>query len=244
MEKINMEDEFNTKIQEYINQNNELTIKLTEQLKLNDKNEDMIAQLKSENAHLKLLVNNAGAIIKTSVSTMSYVIKNYKDAPALETIKDYSAIHYEKNNDEFVEELVHQHDHQKLSAYIGDFIIKNYKKQDPSKQSIWNSDTNRLTYMIKELLNNKKVDWKIDKKGIKTTKYIIEPILDYIDPLIREYIENFDIDYNLYSSTDAQIKMMKLKSATEILGNIEDRLLCDEILKYIAPHFYLSKNEE
>ena len=233
-EKRNLIDEFTNKI-------TELTIKLDEQHKLLDKNEEIIAILKSENAHLKLTVNNAGSIIKTSVSTMSYVIKNYKEAPVLESINDYSAIRYDQDNVEFVDNLIYETNHNKLHIYIGDFIIKTYKKGNPEQQSIWNSDTSRLTYLIREIIANNKVDWRIDKKGIKTTKYIIDPILEYIDAQIRDYIENFDVDYTNDLAREAERKMMKLKSATDILKNIEDKVLGDEILKYIAPHFYLDK---
>ena len=209
-----------------------------------DYKNDLIIMLKSENAHLKSIVNNAGSIIKTSVSTMAYVIKNYKDAPVLESVKDYSAIHYEQDNTEFVDNLIYEQNHNKLHVYIGDFIIKTYKKEDPAQQSIWNSDTSRLTYLIREIITNNKVDWKIDKKGVKTNKFIIEPILEHIDTQVRDYIQNFDIDYGFDSAKEAERKMMKLKSGTDILKNIEDKILSDEILKYIAPYFYLSKNDE
>ena len=216
--------------------------KLIEQNKILAKDEEMINILKSEVTHLKSIVNNAGSIIKTSVSTVAYVLKNYKDAPALESVKDYSAIHYKQDNSEFVENLIYEHTHNKLHIYIGDFIIKTYKKEDPSKQSIWNSDTSRLTYLIREIINNNKVDWKIDKKGIKTTKFIIEPILEYIDEQVRNYIESYEVDHKI-SAKEAERQMMKLANATYILKSIEDKILSDDILKYITPHFYLNKND-
>jgi hypothetical protein len=205
--------------------------------------DEIISILKSEVAHLKSVVNNSGSIVKTSVSTMAYVIKNFKDAPVLEMINDYSKLHNEQDNISFIEELIHQYDHQKLDIYIGNFIIKSYKKEDPTKQSIWNSDTNRLTYLIRELLNNK-VDWKVDKKGIKTKQFIIEPILEYIDEQLRNYIQNFTIEYETVSAKDAEKKMMKIKSVTEIIKQIEDKVLCEQILKYIAPYFYLNKTDD
>jgi len=210
---------------------------------IHDKDSNTIMMLKSENDHHKTLVNNAGSIIKTSVSTMAYVIKNYKDTPVLESIKDYSAIKYEQDNTEFIENLIYEHNHNKLYVYIGDFIIKTYKKDDPSKQSIWNSDTSRLTYLIREIIAHNKVDWKIDKKGIKTTKFIIEPILEYIDEQVRNYVQNFEIDHKC-SAKEAERQMMKLKSGMDILQNIEDNVLSEEILKYITPHFYLTKTED
>ena len=229
MEKRKLIDDFNNK--------------LNEQLILITQKEELISILKSENAHLKSIVNNTGSIIKTSVSTMAYVIKNYKEAPALKSLEDYSIIHFEQDNTEFVENLIYEHNHNKLHIYISDFVIKTYKKEDPSQQSIWNSDTNRLTYLIREIIANNKIDWKVDKKGIKVVKFIIKPILDYIDTQISDYIENFDIDYHSDSVKEAEKKMMKLKSGIEILKSIEDKLLCELILKYIAPYFYLSKGD-
>ena len=237
-------------IQQLTNQINELNTqllikdgKLLEQNKILEKDEEMINILKSEVDHLKSIVNNAGSIIKTSVSTVAYVLKNYKDAPALESVKDYSAIHYKQDNSEFVENLIYEHTHNKLHIYIGDFIIKTYKKEDPTKQAIWNSDTSRLTYLIREIMANNKVDWKVDKKGIKTTKFIIEPILEYIDEQVRSYVESYEVDYQI-SAKEAERHMKKLTNATYILKNIEDKILSEEILKYITPHFYLNKNDD
>ena len=251
-------DEKNKLKDDYEGKNKYLLEKLNEQIKISEQKDEIIKQkdeiikqkdetlaiIKSEVAHLKMIVNNSGSIVKTSVSTMAYVIKNFKEAPALELMKDQSAISFEQDNIEFVENLIHESDHNKLHTYIGDFIIKTYKKEDPTKQSIWNSDTSRLTYLIREIMTNNKVDWKIDKKGIKTVKFIIMPILEYIDQQVRDYVENFDIDYHSDSVRIAENKMMKLKSATEIIKNIEDKVLSEEILKYIAPHFYLNRTDE
>jgi len=204
---------------------------------------DTISILKSEVAHLKAIVNNTGSIIKTSVSTMAYVINNYKDAPALESLKDYSAIQYEQDNTVFIENLIYEHNSNKLHVYISDFIIKTYKKDDPTQQSLWNSDTSRLTYLIREIITINKVDWKVDKKGIKTAKFIIEPILEYIDTQVRNYVQSYEVNHKI-SAKEAERQMMKLKSGMEIIKSIETKVLSDEILKYITPHFYLTKNDE
>ena len=87
------------------------------------------------------------------------------------------------------------------------------------------------------------MDWKVDKKGIKTSKFIIEPILEYVDSQVREYIENFNIDYGPDSAREAERKMLKLKAGTEIIKSIDDKILNESILKYITPHFYLNKND-
>jgi len=243
-------DQFTNQINDHIkmlDQKNEIIKQKDETLNQKDEiikqKDETIHVLKSEVTHLKSIVNNTGSIIKTSVSTMAYVIKNYKDAPALESVKDYSAIRYEQDNTEFVENLIYEHNHNKLHIYISDFIIKTYKKDDPAKQSLWNSDTSRLTYLIREIITNNKVDWKVDKKGIKTAKFIIDPILEYIDHQVRNYVRSYEVDYKI-SAKEAERQMMKLKSGMEIIKSIETKVLSDEILKYITPHFYLTKNDE
>ena len=232
----------NKLIIDYEQQLNE-QIKITQQKEeLLKQKDELISQVKSENAHLKVLINSSGTIIKTSVSSLAYVVKNYKDAPALESIKDYSALRYEQTNTEFVENLIHEHNHDKLYTFIGDFIIKTYKKNDPSQQSIWNSDTSRLTYIIRQIIIKNEMDWKVDKKGIQTSKFVIKPLVEYIDTEIRDYIQNFKVNHD-DSPKETERKMTKMMLANEILQNIEDKVLENDILKYITPYFHLSKSE-
>jgi len=223
------------------NKINELTTALKQKDETIDHKDDTIAILKSENAHLKSVVNDVGSIVKTSVSTMAYVVKNYKDAPALIPLKDYKMLNYDQPDDEFVEELGSKFKHKLLGEYIAEFIVENYKKTDPAKQSLWNSDTSRLTYIIRDIVTKKKVDWKVDKKGVNTTKYVIEPLIDHIEKMVREYIQNYDIDYEMFTGREAEKKMMKLKYVTDVLRAIEDKTLHDDVLRCIAPHFFLNK---
>lgn len=209
-----------------------------------DKDANMINTLKDENKHLKSIVNDAGSMVKSSMSAMAYVIKNYKDAPALLPLKDYKALKYERTNTTFVEDLISEYNHDLLSDYLGNFIIRTYKKDDPAKQSIWNSDTSRFTFVVREPTGKNKADWTIDKKGIKINKYIIDPLLNYVDKQVREYVKNYDINYAFDSAVEARQKMTRLTHATAILGTIEDKILREKIVKYISPYFYLSKDDE
>lgn len=219
----------------------QLIDKINNQAELLKQKEETIVILTDEVKYLQLLLENAGSLIKTSVHAISYAMAHYKNAPVLETLKDCSVLKYNQTDTDFIENLVVEYKNKLLPSYLGDFIIKTYKKDDPTQQSIWNSDTNRLTYIVKELINTTNTDWQVDKKGIKITKYIIEPMLTYIENLIRSYIENFDTHTNLYKPKEAEYKMMKLKYATDIIKIIEDRVLHDDILKYISSHFYMNK---
>lgn len=205
--------------------------------------EELIKSLKSEVSNLRMLVTNAGSMVKSSLSTISYVIKNYNEAPALEGVKNMEILHSDKTKEEFSEKLISEYRHKTLTNFIGNIIVKTYKKEDPSKQSLWNSDTARLTYVIRVLLDKNNIDWTVDKKGLRTHKCIIEPVLDYILECLDSFIDNFDTDYRLDSTAEAESKMMKLKHANEIIQLIDDKVLSEDILKYIAPYFYLAKTE-
>jgi hypothetical protein len=176
---------------------------------------------------------------------MSYVIKNFKSAPPLTALHDYTPIKYDKNDNEFVELMIYYNEQQSLDRYLGNFIIKRYKKDDPTQQSLWNSDTSRLNYVIKELLANKLTGWNIDKKGIKTKKCIIEPLIDFIKPLVMEYIVDLNDSIVKLDTQHEMIQIIpKLKGANELLTVINNKTLENDVIAYISPYFYLNKTDD
>lgn len=207
---------------------------------------DKIDMFQSENRNLKTIVTNAGSIIKTSVSTLSYVMKNYTNAPALEQLIDYDSIQYNEKDDEFdlMKMIFHHHRKRSLAGYLGDFIVKSYKKNDPSQQALWNSDAVRLNYIVREIIN-KKTDWTVDKGGIKTTSYIIDPFLEYIRTLLVDFNDDNKLEDFLHDNIiRMKQRMDNLNASAEIIADIKNKVLSEQIIKYIAPHFYLSKNNE
>lgn len=240
-------------IANYKEQIGHLNITINEKEKEIEHLTNINCMLCTENKHLKGLVNNAGSIIKTSVSAMSYVIKHYKDAPPLEGLKEFAMIkdvqddEDDENSDDnnFVQTLLYEQKNQHLDAYIGDFIIKTYKKEDPKEQSLWNSDSVRLTYIIRELINNKNTNWVVDKKGIKITQYIIDPLLDYIKNVVQDFILE-RATFHHFDEFDTKIEKLleQLNISAQIIKSIDDKLLSNNINKYIAPYFYLSKSKK
>lgn len=222
-------------------------------LELREKmHQQMHQQRQEEIVHLKSLINNAGGVIKTSVSALSYVVKNYDKAPALKQIKDFSYLECadSDSNDDCGDEndlsqtIIKCHGNKTIVDYLGNIIVQAYKKDDPSKQSIWNSDATRLTYMIRELID-KKPDWLVDKKGVKTTKFIIDPLLEYIRQLMADFIEENRLENFLHESDwRMRRRMDDLNVAGEICYNIKNKILSEQLLKHIAPHFYLNKNDQ
>ena len=103
---------------------------------------------------------------------------------------------------------------KKLDQFLGNFIIKEYKKEDPSQQSFWVTDVSRLTCVIRKAIEDKN-EWYKDKKAYELPRYIISPILDFVIEIMAEKIiksnEIVDKTVNGAYSTDGSNKKVKLK---------------------------------
>lgn len=206
--------------------------------------EELITMLTAENRNLKVLLNNAGTLMDKSISTFNYVNRNYSDAPALLYLKDVTTLDEELSEDRVVNAIIEQYNNDNLPEFIGDIIIKNYKKEDPKTQSIWNSDVDRLTYMIRTLINNKNSQWQVDKKGIDTSKNIIFPILKFIEKHLRNHAKTCELGKRSDTNNRVMDIMEHLHSVTFIILSIEDGSLNNNILKYIAPRLYVVKDQQ
>ena len=191
---------------------------------------------KEETNYYKQMLREAGGLVKKSVSSLTYIVDNYSNAPALQTIsiKDIRTLKY--NEKKIIEDILSSYKHKTLSKYLGGFIIDLYKKDDPNSQSIWNTDDSRLTYLIKELLNNKSSNWIIDKKGIKTTEYLIDPLLLHIKKLLISYQKNLIIPELTQHNTEIEFILDNSKRIIELMDDIDDGIISKDILKYISCH--------
>lgn len=241
--------------------NTECQIKIMkEKLKaLEEKNktlENHIDTLKSENIFQKQLISSAGGMIQKSMNTMSYLLLNYNNAPQLQELQDYSII--TKDNETLIKDLIHYHKKGKFDKYIGDFIVKQYKKDDPNSQTLWSSDVERLNYFIRELINNNKdsnntfnasatkiiktkINWVIDKQGIKVRKSIIDPLLDYIYGIGLRYLHEKNKQISELEIEESNNVLSDMYEIGTINCGIKNKSLACNINKYIAPHFYLNK---
>lgn len=172
-----------------------------------------------------------------NISVKNYVQLNYPDAIPLAPLNDYSLI--EDENTKLIDNLVYHYNHSLLAKYLGDFLVKHYKKEDQTQQSLWNSDVARMTYIIKELMANKKSLWNHDYKGVKTKEFIIMPLLKYVQDCIKEYLMNYMMHLDRLSIKECE----KIAEKQLILGKILQYIntdLAEDIVKSIAPHFKLN----
>ncbi|ARF08768.1 hypothetical protein Catovirus_1_818 [Catovirus CTV1] len=191
--------------------------------------------LEKENEYHKQLVISAGNLIQSSMSTLNHLVINYNNAPILEPLKDYSVL---EEKDKFIGKIIYYNNEKKLDEYLGKFLVKHYKSKDPSKQSNWNSDTSRLTYINRELVNNKP-NWVIDKKGVKMTNTIIDPLLNYVKKISQDELILLN---ELRDDMDGAYDVNKVICLTDIIQKINSNALSNDINKYLAPYFYFDKN--
>ncbi|CAH6421363.1 Hypothetical protein KVN_LOCUS238 [uncultured virus] len=209
--------------------------------RLQDK-EKILSDKEKEISELKYVLKTSGILKKSTFNSLTFIINNYDKAPNLLPLDNYQNIKSNKEDNEFVEILINCYENGNLATYLGNILIEAYKKEDSSKQSLWNTDSNRLTYLIKELMNNKS-KWSIDKNGIKTSLNIINPLLTYLVPIIKQYINDLELQGPENARTVDQF-LKKMENASHIKKEIDEKILTKDILKYISPYFYFDKKDE
>ena len=212
-------------------------------LKLEQYEKDVNYHIK-EAEYYKQLLREAGGLVKKSVSALTFAVDNYDNAPAIRTISvqeidTFDSTDNANNDKKVVEDILSSYKHKTLGAYLGNFIIKIYKKDDPKNQSIWNTDDNRLTYLIKELMNNESSNWIVDKKGIKTKTYLIEPLLSHIKDLLVAYQSNNTPRIGM-SNIETEFILENSKKIVELTNDIDDGIIGKDILKHISSHLRFS----
>lgn len=169
---------------------------------------------------------------KAHLSASNYLSVTYNSAPNLPILSDFSI--FEEDNNELLDMLITAYQEDNLVEFIGNAIVSYYKTENPNNQSLWNSDTERLTYFIRKNFN-----WSIDKKGIKTGNLIVHPALSYFNEKLKEYVIS-DVSRNL--SVDQVLADHKRRRIChKIMLDIEHGTLLTQILKFMAPRLFLDK---
>lgn len=93
----------------------------------------------------------------TTMNSINYVKINFNNAPPLKKIKNVNAFKKKQNDNDFIELIIYYHSRNSLAPYIGDTLVSIYKKENErvNEQRFWNTDCSRLTYIIRDVLNNK-----------------------------------------------------------------------------------------
>lgn len=202
---------------------------------------------KKEAEYYKMMLNEAGKMMHKSVRALTYVAMHYKDAPGLTMIEPEKALNLitdkgESNDTAVMQTLLTRFECGTFVEYIGNLIVNIYKKKDPTEQSVWNSDSTRLTYLIKEIISeNADLEsyWKIDKRGHTVQKYLIEPLLKKIAQMLIDHqllILKTKVEKHPEGNYDSDEEDIidSHKATTGLIKKITKGSLSKKILKYIS----------
>lgn len=168
------------------------------------------------------------------ISAFSYARKFFRDCPPIKNFEETNLLG--EDDIAIAENAIYAMRKKNFHIYIGDVIIKVYKKDDCNTQSLWSSDINRLAYILRTKLNEQ-IDWVKDDKGLKTSEHIIVPALEYIRTAVVKYQKNL-----ILTMTDENtVKSLKSQEyCAELIRDIDNNLYTSPILKYIAASFKLN----
>ena len=134
---------------------------------LKNKLKEKDRQLKNMERYYSDIIRNIGNMGPKNINSITYILGNYDNAPHLETIKTNNLMKLPLKTSRDIENIICSHKNNFLIDQIIEAIVFIYKKKDPSKQSIWVTDTSRHNYIIKELLHDDDSKWvAYDKYGI------------------------------------------------------------------------------
>jgi hypothetical protein len=215
--------------------------------------DELLEHYKQELNYMRGMLDTAGGMANKAVGSLTHIVNNYENAPPLEKAKISHVLKIKNINNSYknkkekemmiIEQVFSEYNHGTIGQYIGDIIISMYKKKDPELQSMWATDTSRLTYLIKKQ-ENKNSRWVVDKKGVETMKYVIDPIIQKIKELARMYLDNNPpIKYDDISSIDMEKIATIEKTYMSLINDIDDRKIHQKVLKYISSHFYFDKSK-
>ena len=208
---------------------------LQHEQELHKKDIEQKEMYKKEMEYYKEMLNIAGGMVQKTVSALTYIVSNYEDAPSIQDIEFDQIRHIkDKPDDILISEIFYQYNNNKLGKYIGDAIVKVYKSDDPMKQSIWNTDTSRSTYLLKKIIYDDKSKWIVDKRGVDTTECIIVPVVKKIRELAIEYQQNID------DCEDTSKIMIVNDVFVRLVADIDNKSIHKDILKYMSPYFFLN----
>lgn len=215
---------------------------------ITDKYETLIEKYEIKRDELEeTLIENAKT--KTNPNMFSFIEDNFLETKYLDEIRECdvpklkafnSVLEQEQGEMEMCNILQHHSMHKTLKDYIGDILKKIYHRKDKSRQKFFVTDCSRLSYVIRDIVDNE-LSWRRDNGGVILSKRIILPILSYIRELLSEHMSDY-LGYVLDEFPDDKLESVnRIQRLTHIITAIDDGKLSKNILKYLSHYFQLDK---
>jgi len=231
-------DTLEKKVMKYHHENNALK-------KIIKNNELMTKQVINTSNKAIDTVNES--VKKGNKSVYNVVITQIKHPILLKKLENVKLIHnaYKDNEmKEFVKDLCSMQQNGSLYKFIGNFIIKQYKKKDITKQSLFSTDSSRNNFIYSTFDKDNKAIWKKDPKGLNIGSITLDNILMYIQDIIGE--EQLKMVKILSKLTEYEV--LRLSDIISTCNKI-DRLirhnneLKNKIVAYLSSNFGFDENE-
>ena len=228
------------KLQEVLKIKDESSKKLEEVLKIKDESNKKLEDfLDNENEYHKKLVDNAGTVVKSSMSALKFARQNYPDAPVLVKYNNMDAIKLDKEYGVGATMIWHD-ENSTIAEAIGGIILKEFKKEDPRFQSLWNSDFARVAYIIMDDVNNKK-QWVVDKGGVRVQELLVDPILFHIrGKLIKRSVRKAKGLAEDFHNPEKYINQMN--QCNILIKKIDNKTIASKIMKYLSKFLHIGNH--
>jgi len=244
--KVNKSKKIKSNNQEKISSNDENMKFIINELK--EQREEMREQNKKL---LELASKNADVSMVTAKSTnksmnmMSHAMKYWANAPPMRQLEGKEAlklITFENKSKHSIEDVIlHQFNSGTLYRFLGNVLIKEFKKEDEVDQSLWTTDSSRLCFIIKQIVGDDGNDkWIADKSGIEITKLLIAPLTDKVSEMMTEFSRKCAKEVTESKDNEkSKMFMENMNNAGELIRDFVKNDIRKKILQYIAPYFNL-----
>lgn len=236
--KIEHENEMRQMKDQYQDNINELE-KINIRLQTDNENlNHLIDVLTKDKSDYKDMATGAGSIAKTSMNAVSYAMHHFKNTPVIEPFSKFELLNVEKKF-KLHEVVLFHYENKQFSRYLVTIFEQEYKKDDTEQQQFWNTDSSRLVYIVRQAINGIP-QWIPDKAGELIIRYVAKPALEFVKKDMREYIMNVVKAVELDPGRMVK-EHSRLLLANNLITEIDDNTIASEIIKLMAPKFYLNK---
>jgi hypothetical protein len=195
-----------------------------------------------------------------SVDALTFLMTHRKNAPELKELTHEKAQDMLIRENRLYDYLLRHNEENTLDQYIGEIILKYIKKENPEEQSVWNSDVSRLTYLIRDIVDESPT-WLRDPNGAMFNSKIIMPVINEITNYLYKCLhsknpdkialddDSSDEETESEKSNDTYEEREKMRRTGKILGTVEtlkSKKYKKSLSEYIAsriPLHKLDKNE-
>lgn len=128
-----------------------------------------------------------------------------------------------------------------IAEVIGKIILNKYKEENPTLQSLWNTDFARVAYIIVEGVGDNK-RWVVDKGGVKVKSIVIDPILLHIRVKLNEFCHENAKNMGKKFDYNSNAKYFEnISNSNSLIKKIDNGITANKIINYLSQYLHISE---